>query len=177
MARAREHWLNTEPVATEVAPLAELEDIPVIAADDVAQYVFGLGTGTAISDVVASMAPPLNQFFIEFQRVPNQHGLHAWGAHFTAVSDLAKIEHMHHGPPDNGLPRWVLNIHTYMEKRKGEPFGPVARHFCGLAEDGTWFKHRDGFWWGGGHVPMSNELSPDTIQKWGDLCAQLFFPP
>jgi hypothetical protein len=177
LARAREHWLNTEPVATKDAPLTVLKNIPVIAADDVALYVFGLGTGTVMADVVASMAPPLDQFFIEFQRVPNHYGLHAWGAHFTAVSDVAEIEKVHHGPPDNGLPRWVLKIDTYLEMQKGKPFGPVAGHVCGLAEDGTWFKHDDGaLFWGGGPVPMSDELAPQVIQSWGDLCAQLLFP-
>jgi hypothetical protein len=38
-----------------------------------------LEVGSEVSDLVASMAPPFDQFFIEFQRAPNQQGLHAWG--------------------------------------------------------------------------------------------------
>jgi hypothetical protein len=66
-----------EPVATKDAPLSELDSIPVIAADDVGAYVNALEKGIDITDLVASMAPPFDQFFIEFQRVPNQWGLYA----------------------------------------------------------------------------------------------------
>jgi hypothetical protein len=171
LAQARE----CAPIATEDAPLTELENIPVIAADEVALYVSALGIGTDMSDVVASMAPPFDEFFIEFQRVPNELGLHAWGAHFTAVSDLETIAKMHSS--DNGYPRWVLEIETYLEKRKGKPFGPVAHHLCGLADDGTWFRHSDGqMYWGGGLVRMSAEPPEDVNQDWGDNIAQLLFP-
>jgi len=175
LARARERFLKGEPIAKIDAPLAKLENLPVIAAEDVARYVSALGTGTDMSDVVASMAPPFDQFFIEFQRVPNEWKLNAWGVRFTAVSDPAEIAKIH--PPDNGYPRWVLEMETYLEKHKGEPFGPVARHFCGLAEDGSWFRHSDGrVYWGGGLVSMSAEPPEDVNQDWGDDIAQLLFP-
>jgi hypothetical protein len=171
LARAREH----EPVATGDAPLSKLENIPVIVADDVALYVSALGGDIDMSAVVASMAPPFDQFFIEFQRAPNGFGLHAWGAHFKAISDLAEIAEIH--PSDNGYPRWVLEIQTYMETQKGKPFGPVAVHFCGLAEDGTWLRHRDGkLYWGGAPVRMFPEPPEQLRQSWGDQCAQLIFP-
>jgi len=124
LARARDLFLKHEPVATVDAPLAELEKLPVIAGDDVALYVSALGFGTDMSDVVASIAPPFDQFFIEFQRVPSHLGLYAWGAHFTATSDKKEIEGFR--PCGNGYPRWVLKIHVYLERQKGKPFGPVA---------------------------------------------------
>jgi hypothetical protein len=171
VAKAREG----APFATEEASLAELDKIPVIVANDVALYVSGLGTGIDMSDVVASMAPPFDHFFVEFQRVPNEWKLHAWGAYFTAISNPAEIAKMH--PSDNGFPRWVLEVETYLEKHKGKPFGPVARHFCGLAEDGTWFTHSDGKqYWGGGLVGMSAEPPDEVNQDWGDNIAQLLFP-
>jgi len=86
------------------------------------------------------MAPPLDQFFVEFQKVPNEYGLYAWGAHINAISDKPIEKH----PGDDRCARWILKIDTYLEMQKGKPFGPVARHLCGLAEDGTWFKHGDG---------------------------------
>ncbi len=68
------------------------------------------------------MAPPFDQFFIEFQRVPNAAGLHAWGAHFKAISDPTRIAELRRY--DNGYPRWVYEIETYLEKRKGKPYQP-----------------------------------------------------
>jgi hypothetical protein len=175
LARAHERFLKTEPVAVEHAPLSRLETIPVIAANDVAQYTYAL-PGIDISDFVLSMAPPFQEFFIEFQRAPNALGLHAWGAHFEAISDPEKIAEM--SPPDhNGIPRWVLQINTYLEKRKGKPFGPVATHLCGLAEDGTWFRHANGMiYWGGGLVRMSADPSSEVNQQWGNDIVQLLFP-
>ena len=176
LARARERFLKTEPVATEDAPLSKLETIPVITANDIAQYAYALGSGVDISDFVLSMAPPFQEFFIEFQRAPNGLGMHAWGAHFEVVSDPQKIAVMS-PPDDDGIPRWVLQINTYLEKRKGKPFGPVASHVCGLAEDGTWFRHSNGKpYWGGGLVRMSSEPPLEVHQAWGDKLVQLLFP-
>jgi hypothetical protein len=164
-----------EPVSTEDAPLSELEGIPVIAADDVAAYVQSLEVGTEIADLVESMAPPFDQFFVEFQRVPNQMGLYAWGAHFRAVSDPAEIAATH--PYDNGYPRWVYMIETYLEKRKGEPCGPAALHLCGLAEDGTWFRHSNGrLYLDYRMANMSAEPPEDANQEWNARVAQLLFP-
>ena len=164
-----------EPVATKDAPLSELDSIPVIAADDVGAYVNALEKGIDITDLVASMAPPFDQFFIEFQRVPNQWGLYAWGCHFKAVSDPAEIAKIH--PSDNGYPRWVYKIETYLEQRKGEPTGPAAFHICGLAEDGTWFRHSDGqLYWGGWMVDMSHEPPKEVRKQWADGVAQFIFP-
>ena len=130
-----------------------------------------------MSDLVASMAPPFDQFFIEFQRVPNQRGLYAWGHHFRAISDPADIAGGHPYDNDNGYPRWVYMIDTYLEKRKGEPCGPAASHLCGLAEDGTWFRHSNGkLYWEGGMVNMSAEPPEDANREWVRYIAQTLFP-
>jgi hypothetical protein len=55
VARVRAH--GGEPIATEDAPLTELEGIPVIAADDVGAYVAGpcnLGIGSASKFIVVA---------------------------------------------------------------------------------------------------------------------------
>jgi hypothetical protein len=176
LARARERFLKTEPVATEDAPLSKLETIPVITANDVAHYVYALDSGVNFSDFVLSIAPPFQEFFIEFQRAPNAAQMHAWGAHFEAISDPEKIAEM--SPPDDkGDPRWVLQINTYLEKRKGKPFGPVANHVCGLAEDGTWFRHGNGkLYWGGGLVRMSDDVPLELHEYWAEYINQLVFP-
>ena len=170
---AKARAMEGEVTSTEDAPLSELEGIPVIAADDVAAYVSVLEEGTEVPDLVASMAPPFDQFFIEFQRAPNQQGLHAWGAYFKARG----VEFRGKAPDDSPPPRWLLEIETYMEKHKGAPFGPVARHLCGLAEDGTWFKHPNGkLFWEGGFVEMS-VVPPNEVEKeWSAIVCQLLFP-
>jgi hypothetical protein len=166
-----------EPISTEDAPLSELEGIPVIAADDVAAYVRSLEVGTELPDLVASMAPPFNQFFIEFQQVPDAPGgLYAWGHHFTVFSDPEDIAAAH--PCDDGYyPRWVYQIETYLERRKGEPCGPAAVHLCGLAEDGTWLRHSKGkLYWEGRFVSMSAEPPEDATREWVSYIAQTVFP-
>jgi hypothetical protein len=189
LARIRKN----EPLAIREAPLAELERLPVIAAEDVAQYVYGLENRTEMSDVVGSLAPPFDQFFIEFQRVPNRGlaGLHAWGAHFKALSDENEIKACrlpHYKPQkligdlyDHFRPRWVLKIDVYMEVHKGKPFGPAAQFLCGLAEDGTWIEvgREKSFWVGGmvemSHEPLKGKASKEDLEM-EDRVAQLLFP-
>jgi hypothetical protein len=58
--------LKFEPTAIEAAPIAKLESVPVITADDVALYLYGLGEGLHMSDLVASMATSSLLNFREF---------------------------------------------------------------------------------------------------------------
>jgi hypothetical protein len=44
------------------------------------EYASTFLLGTDWADIVASIAPPIEKFFIEFQIVPNQGELHAWGS-------------------------------------------------------------------------------------------------
>ena len=66
---------------------ALLSGIPVIAADDVARYCEALPAGTDVSDVVATMAPPFNRFFVDIQDVPNRLGASAWGVYVDALEN------------------------------------------------------------------------------------------
>src|SRR4029077_6013780 len=79
--------------------------------------------------------------------------------------------------PDSGLPRWVYEIETYLEKRKGEPMGPAGISLVGLAEDGTWFSHSDGkVYWVCGAPTLSADAPRDINQNWSDHIAHLIFP-
>lgn len=163
-----------EPVGIPKFDPAALRGVPVFAADDVGRYVMALPKGTDFTDVVASMAPPFDKFFVEFQGVPNGLELHAWGALITAHERLEWVEQFE---GDLGKPRWVLKLETFLEREKGKPFGPVAEHYAGLAEDGTWFRHAAGnVWWTGRPVTMTKEPPPEAVQDWGDRIAQLLFP-
>jgi hypothetical protein len=176
-AAIRQRWTAlkaNDPVARDRFDFRELTDIPVIAADDVGAYAASLPKGTLMSDVVASMAPPFDRFFVEFEKVPNEDRLHAWGALVQSREDPNSIQQFEE---DVGKPRWILDLTSFLERDEGKPFGPVAAHVVGLAEDGTWFRHSDGnVWWGGGPVKMTAEPPEDAVHDWGDFIAQLMFP-
>jgi hypothetical protein len=133
---------------------ALLSGIPVIAADDVARYCQALPAGTDVSDVVATMAPPFNRFFIDIQDVPNQLGASAWGVYVDALENPDVEPH----PGDDGVPRWLLCLDTFLEVKPWLTAGPVTHHLVGLAEDGTWFRHVDGdTYFGAGLAKMEPE--------------------
>jgi hypothetical protein len=165
-------FLRKEPVSTEVFNVSELVGLPVIAADDVALYANSLPEGMDIADVVASMAPPFDRFFVEFQNVPNERNLHAWGALVTA-NDPKVISF--EGQSDQ--PRWVLVLHTFFEYKKGRPCGPVAKHYVGLAEDGTWLRHEDGSVFHAGTLPSFSSDPPFGVKEnWANVVANFIFP-
>ena len=165
-----------EIVAKKNFDFKRLSNVPVIAGDDVGAYVASFPKGTLMEDVVSSMAPPFEKFFVEFQNIVNPYfeRLHAWGALVESTDDPDKIQQF---DGDNGKPRWTLELSSFLEREKGKPFGPVATHVLGLAEDGTWFHHGDGVvWWGGGLVEMTQEPPDQGAKGWGDYVAQLMFP-
>jgi hypothetical protein len=60
---------------------------------------------------------------------------------------------------------------------KGLPFGPVAYHFVGLGDDGTWFRIENGdLWSGGGPVPLTKDPPEDFVQGMSDNIFKLVFP-
>ena len=64
-----------DPIAKDRFDFSQLTDVPVIAADDVAAYATSFPKGTNMADVVSSMAPPFDRFFVEFQKQPNNDKL------------------------------------------------------------------------------------------------------
>jgi hypothetical protein len=168
-------WFNAnDPVAIEPFDMNQLVTVPVIVGDDVAAYAASLPKGTHMDDVVSTMAPPFGKFFVEFQKVRTDYICHAWGALVSATDDQNQIQQFE---GDSGKPRWLLKLESFLEEEKGRPFGPVATHYVGLAEDGTWFRHAHGaVWWCGGPVTMSEQPPPEVVQNWGDFVAQLMFP-
>jgi hypothetical protein len=174
LEQRRARFIANEPISIDKFNPASLTGVPIFAADEVALYAKTLPFGTDMSDVVATMAPPFNKFFIEFQGVPNQLDLHAWGTLVETIDDPAKIQCFE---GDDGKPRWLLTFTTFMERQKGKPFGPVSHNVAGLAEDGTWFRHADGkTWWGGRLTQFEKEPPDDVTQEWGDNTAQMLFP-
>jgi hypothetical protein len=167
---------QTEPVAKLTFSPSDLQNVPVFAADDVAVYVDSLPMGTQMTDIVASMAPPFDKFFVEFQAVPNSGKLYAWG---FLVEAHDYTEAFHGRFDDDRAPRWMLELQAFMERAKGKPYGPVSRHFVGLAEDGTWFRHSNGRLWCEGQLVEFGARGPlpEALSKvLTDNIAQLMFP-
>ncbi len=141
------------PHAVETFDVASVESIPAIVGDDVARYCYGLPDGTLIDDVVSSLAPPFDRFWVEFQRAPARYyeNLHGWGV-LVESSDEAPDPFV----DDDGVPRWTLRLSIFLEPKKGTIMGPTYSFVAGLAEDGTFFRHHDGdLWWGGGFPKMT----------------------
>ena len=191
----RAQLLSSESLSSRQFDVTELDGVPVFVADEVAMYASSLPEGTYLGDIVSSMAPPFDNFFVEFQGVPNvweykiiesgfkhSQNVHAWGCLITVINNPNEIEyaakHFIHSSSCiegiEGKPRWVLTINTFLEWEKGKPFGPAAIHRVGLAEDGTWLRHGDGhLWWEGG---MPNQIVPFEVnQLWTDFIALLVF--
>lgn len=168
-------FVASEPISGRIAGQSMLDDAPIFAADDVATYVHNLPKGTDFKDVVSSMAPPFDKFWVEFQQVPcpNDDKLNAWGVLITAHDDPNTIMKL---DGYDRSPRWLLTLLLFLEREKGKPFGPVTEHYVGLAEDGTWFRHDDGgvFW--AGQLAGLEKAPYDVQQQAGDYYAQFCFP-
>jgi hypothetical protein len=163
-----------EPVAIKRFDTKALDGVPIFAADDVGLYISSLPIDTDMTDVVAGMAPPFDKFFIEFQGVPNGMDMSAWGALIETIDDP---DEMLSAEGAEEKPRWELRLDTFLEREKGKPFGPAARHYAGLAEDGTWFRHANGaLWWAGGPVELSKKPPDEAMQSFGNSIGQLLFP-
>jgi hypothetical protein len=142
----RSRILREEPFGIERFDPSRFDNVPIFAADDVATYVDSLPLGTSIDDVVASMAPPFDKFFVEFQGVPNKiHNVHACGALVEAHEGHEYIEAFSSRFADAlSTPRWMLELTIFLERVKGKPYGPVCTTFIALTEDGTWCRRSNG---------------------------------
>lgn len=162
--------------ATEAFDADELKGVPVFAADDVGHYVASLPEGLDFTDVVNSLAPPFDKFFVEFQGVRNTDGLHAWGA----LVINAPPEELTY-TDDSGTvlsARWLLRLRTFVEYTKGKPIGPISDHYCGLADDGTWLRtgEDNSHFWAGQLVELTSDVGEVANQQEGDWVANLLFP-
>ena len=81
------------------------------------------------------MAPPFNRFFVDIQGVTNQLNAPAWGVYVEATENPEAQPY----PGDDGVPRWILVLRTFIETGSWAAAGPACTHLVGLAEDGTWF--------------------------------------
>jgi len=139
----RAQLLLSEPLSSRQFHVTALDGVPVFVADEVAMYASSLPEGTYLGDIVSSMAPPFDKFFVEFQGVRNvweykfiesgfkhSENVHAWGCLITVINNPKEIEyaakHFIHSSSCiegiEGKPRWILTINTFLEWGKGKPF-------------------------------------------------------
>ena len=102
----------------------KLESAVVLSAEEVADYWATLPKGTNTLDLVASVAPPFDSLFVEFQHrtLPHSLALTSWGV--LLIGERT----------DEG---WLLRAELVGEWRKGKPVGPIAGWVLPLDADGV----------------------------------------
>jgi hypothetical protein len=149
--------LGGEPTGVDRIEPAKLAGMPVVVADELADYCDGLPETTCLSDVVSTLAPPFPHLFVEC--TPARHSfrgtpLHAFGVNMAtadltddgnrplvpdrgarAVMAALSGEAVPEEVPDTPV-RWLLVAEIVLEPRKGHPCGPVAHYEFPLGDDG-----------------------------------------
>ena len=147
-AGSQQAWGELQPAAVEKLDPAQIAGLPVIAADEVADYCSGLPDGTHIDEVVTTLAPPFDRFFVDMQNVRNRFQLNAWGVLVEGLVDLRD---------EADEVGWHLMLTLLLERDKNNPIGPVARFLLALDREGLWLRHDDGsLVWAGRLVDFDN---------------------
>jgi len=149
------------PTGTRRMEPADFTGLPVVVADNVADYCASRPALDRLTDLVTTVAPPFRKFFVECEpSEPPKHGiepLHSWGflvgsadltepewrakvpdrslaPVVTAFSDAVPV----HIPTDLAeVPvRWVIQLILFLEVRKRRPMGPVAEYGFPLDDEG-----------------------------------------
>jgi hypothetical protein len=115
---------------------SDLATSTVLVANDVGHYFDSFPEGTHMGDLLASVAPPLRDMWIEFDRVPNRLNLRAWGVHLLVVAGPgAEDPTVPDWVPDSA--RWVVAFSILGEWTKGEIVGPLGHGAICLDADGA----------------------------------------
>jgi hypothetical protein len=159
-----------------------LDGVPVIAADDVANYLFSLPDCDDLHRAIDVVAPPLERFWVEFQGVENRFNLRSWGLLFESMeledeSDRAyalrgweklvteareQIGEELSAPE----PRWILRATLFVEFEKGDPVGPVIHWDIGVDPNGHETpRSPDGSPWHWGTLAAVPTITPEDQQR------------
>lgn len=158
----------SEPTAMDRFDLAHLRGAKVIVADEVADYINDLGDGGDLADLVTTVAPPFDRFFIEMHpragRLVGFAPLHAAGvlcsrAEFLDDHDKPVLIPLHETyralTRGQSLPgaaaaaaeipiRWLLSCLLILEPSKRAAYGPVGQAWYPLDESGRLIRLDDG---------------------------------
>ena len=120
--------VSHHPISTETFDATELDGIPVFAADEVAAYCAELPRPTDITELVTTVAPPFEHFFVEFQDVENPKEFRSWGW---------MIDQIHrYGEDEAGETGWQVFARLIIERDKNAPIGPVINQIFALDRQG-----------------------------------------
>ena len=161
--------VSNAPIATEVLDPRELEGVPVFAADEVGVYCEELPVGTRVTDVVTTVAPPFERFFVEFQGVENPLEFHSWGW---------LLEHFTPGGEDDPEVGWHVRARWIVEREKNAPIGPVMHMVFALDREGQLMtKEGDELVAGVWFPEMKPENPPgDVVKHTGDRMMTYLLP-
>ena len=164
-AASHQGHVSREPHALETLDVSQLENIPVIAADEVGAYWEEMvPKGVPVQELLGSVAPPFDSFFVEIQGVENPHGFNAWGLLISQV-----LRESSGADSDIG---WHIFIELIVEPDKNKPVGPAVRYIFGLDREGRLWENPDepGKLVGGSFLPrMSEEIENEIQGEFGDL--------
>lgn len=157
------------PIATEVFPSTQLDGIPIFAADEVGAYCEELPVGTRVTDIVTTVAPPFERYWIEFQGVPNALELNSWGWLFEQITPEGEED------PEVG---WHLSARWVIERDKNKPIGPVMNMVYALDRQGRLMtKEGDELVSGVFFPPMKPENPPgEVVKDTGDKMTAYLMP-
>jgi len=170
-AVSRQAAAEFQPISRESLEPSEIEGVPVIAADEVGAYCRDLPLGYRLGDLVTVLAPPFDEFFVEVQGVAHELDLHSWG---VLVRQCPGFSWDDERPDEVG---WKLQLTLVIEKRKGNPIGPVATFLMGLDREGLWARHDDGgVVWAGKLVDFDPPAPAETTQESTDTLVPFIAP-
>ncbi len=105
------------------------DDVIVVVADGAAAYLATF-TDVVLSDLVATVAPPFNRFFVEFALQGDRMGMRSAGVLFETLRNPRDEE-------PGGDVGWIVHAELLGEWRKGECVGPLCKWMITLGPDGT----------------------------------------
>lgn len=157
--------LASEHSATERLEGTELQQIPFIVANGAATYLAAIGEGEDLATLVATLAPPFEKFWVEFELTNDVYGLRAAG---VLISVLHTPDKLNPSEPDDA---WVLRADIVGEWDKGKPVGPLCSYIVPLNERGFLVEHKGVF-----ASPLTIEgANPGELEGWPDALNRYLF--
>lgn len=161
--------VSDSPVATEVFDAIELDGIPIFVADEVGAYCAELPSPTEITEVVTTVAPPFEHFFVEFQGVENPFDFHSWGW---------MVDHVMRDDDRDSEVGWQVFVRLIAEREKNAPIGPIINLIFALDRQGQLMSKEGHELVSGVWLPKMEPESPpeEVVKETGDQMVNYLLP-